>query len=341
MDLEAPWDYDEFPKIFQNRNSTCGGKGVVSETKSPLDYLSDPRLALYATGAVPVWLWSADATHILWGNTAAAAIFNAASPAALQGHTIDPKGSAALQIARLAGTLPHGSAPRLERLRGFGGKFGGALLCNCVRIMMADRVPAILVVSTEAVGSKLPLGEQARRLLAGTETAAAMFAADGALLYATPAAGALLGRNTSLTALKAMPLADKAFAAGRAEGAIEGADITLQRIGADTATLLLATLVPRETIAAPVAPQVVAEPPKVEAPVAPLAPQPAPPPAPQLQPEMPPVRQDTLLAPPPAPTVPAAAILAEPIIPAAPSVAAPVVAEPMPAVAAPVVRFTV
>ena len=75
---------------------------VVSESKSLLGYLSDPRLALYATGDVPVWLWSADATHILWGNPTAAAIFNAASPTALSGHTIDPKGSAALQIARLA-----------------------------------------------------------------------------------------------------------------------------------------------------------------------------------------------------------------------------------------------
>jgi signal transduction histidine kinase len=326
VDLEAPQDYDDFPKISQNRNATCGGKGVVSETKSPLDYLSDPRLALYATGAVPAWLWSADATHILWGNPTASAIFNAASPAVLQGHTIDPKGSAALQIARLAGTLPHGSAPRLERLRGFGGRFGGALLCNCARIMLADRVPAILVVSTETAGPKLPLGEQAKRLLAGTEAAVAMFAADGALLYATPAAGALLGRNTSLTALKAMPLADKAFAAGRAEGAIEGADITLQRIGADSATLLLAMLTPCETVAAPVAPPAAPvkveapqiQPPQVQVPIEPSVTPAAPeaPQAPPLQPETPP-RQETVQQEmiPPAPTPPA------------PPAAAPVVSE--------------
>src|ERR1044071_3092766 len=129
---------------------------------SLLGFLSDPRLAPYATGDIPAWLWSADATRILWGNPVAAAIFNAPSTTALAGHTLDPKSSAALQIARLAGTLPHGSAPRLERLRGFGGRMGGALLCNCARIMLADRVPAILVVSTEAAGSKLPLGEQAK-----------------------------------------------------------------------------------------------------------------------------------------------------------------------------------
>ena len=50
----------------------------MSESKSLLSFLGDPRLALYATSHVPVWLWSADATRILWGNPTAAAIFNAA-----------------------------------------------------------------------------------------------------------------------------------------------------------------------------------------------------------------------------------------------------------------------
>src|SRR3569832_1009219 len=117
----------------------------MSERGSVLGFLSDPRLASYAIGGIPAWLWSADASRILWGNPAAAAIFNASSSSALTGHTIDPKGSAALQIARLAGTLPHGASPRLERLRGFGGRMGGALLCCCSRITLADRTPAILV----------------------------------------------------------------------------------------------------------------------------------------------------------------------------------------------------
>ena len=148
----------------------------MSEQGSLLVFLSDPRLAPYATGDIPAWLWSADATRILWGNPAAAAIFNAASSAALTGHTIDPKGSAALQIARLAGTLPHGAAPRLERLRGFGGRMGGALMCGCSRISLADRTPAILVVATEAAGPRLSLEEQAQRLLAGCdEPARAVF----------------------------------------------------------------------------------------------------------------------------------------------------------------------
>src|SRR5262249_1180495 len=154
----------------------------MSETGSPLVVLGDPRLASYATGNVPVWLWSADAIRILWGNPAAAAIFQAPSSRALTGHTIDPKGSAALQIARLAGSLPHGTGPRLERLRGFGGRLGGALLCSCSRIILADRTPAILVVATEAVGPRLPVADEAQRLLAGYDQALAAFASDGSLL---------------------------------------------------------------------------------------------------------------------------------------------------------------
>src|SRR5262245_3015828 len=165
----------------------------MSETRSLLVYLRDPKLAPHITAETPAWLWSADASRILWGNPSAAAIFNAPSPAALAGHTIDPKGSAALQVARLAGTLPHGASPRLERLRGFGGRFGGALLCSCSRITLSDHTPAILVIAAEVAGPHLPLEEHARRLLVGCDEAVALFSADGALVQATPAARPRLG----------------------------------------------------------------------------------------------------------------------------------------------------
>ena len=215
----------------------------MSEQGSLLGFLSDPRLASYATGDIPVWLWSADATRILWGNPAAAAIFNAASSSALTGHTIDPKGSAALQIARLAGTLPHGAAPRLERLRGFGGRLGGALMCTCSRISLADRTPAILVIATERTGQRLPLKEQAQRLLAGCDATVALFSSDGSLLHATPGGLARLGRATSLAALDAAPLAATALAAGRAQGDDAAGRISIERLGAEGSTVLLVTFV--------------------------------------------------------------------------------------------------
>lgn len=214
----------------------------MSELESLLVFLSDPRLAPHAIGDVPAWLWSADASRVLWGNPTAAAIFNAASPAALGGRAIDPKGTAALQIARLAGTLPHGASPRLERLRGFGGRMGGALLCACSRITLANRTPAILVVATEAAGARLPLAEQARRLLADVDDGAALFAVDGSLLAATPAAQLTLGPITALTALGAAQLGAAALASGRADGDSKIGKISLHRIGTEQAAALLATL---------------------------------------------------------------------------------------------------
>src|ERR1700680_1611082 len=100
-------------------------------------WLSDPRLSAHALSPTPVWLWSADATRILWANPVGAAIFDASSPGALDALAFDPRQPRAAQISRLAGSLPNGAAPRLERLRGFGAAFGGTLMCLCSRITLA------------------------------------------------------------------------------------------------------------------------------------------------------------------------------------------------------------
>ena len=114
--------------------------------------LNDPRLAAHALSPAPVWLWSAQAPRLLWANPVGAAIFDAPSPAAAANLKFDTRHLGAAQIARLAGTLPAGGAPRLERLRGFGASFGGALLCLCSRIALEDNSQAVLVVSTERAG---------------------------------------------------------------------------------------------------------------------------------------------------------------------------------------------
>ena len=213
----------------------------MSEFGSQLAYLRDPRLTAHATSALPTWLWSADATRVLWANPVAAAIFNAPSSAALAGHVIDPKGTAALQIARLAASLPHGAGPRLERLRGFGARFGQALMCACSRVMLADRTPAILVVATEPAGPSLTLADRARRLIVDGDDAIAAFSTDGALLHASPQAQPRLGSATNLVAIGATPLAAVALAARPASGRIDSGVITLDRIGADAATVLVAS----------------------------------------------------------------------------------------------------
>ncbi len=223
--------------------------------------LNNPRLAAHALSPLPVWLWSADASRMLWANPPAAAIFEAASPADAAAFRFDAKHPAAVQIARLAGTLPQGDAPRLERLRGFGARFGGALVCLCSRISLADNTAAILVVATERAGKELALPERAHRLLSGFALPAAIFTADGELIDAMPEAQERFDEARDLLALGAEQLAREAMLNGRAEGEIAAGPVTLLRLGAGTSViaLLVAFTAPAVTAASATATEVTAE----------------------------------------------------------------------------------
>jgi PAS domain S-box-containing protein len=227
----------------------------MTDVASHLAFLHDPRLAVLATSAAPAWLWSTDASRILWANPVGAAIFDAPSPAALAARRFDPGEPAAAQIARLVGSLRPGAAGRLERLRGFGAGFGRALTCACSRIALADHTPAILVIAAEPAGPSLALAERIRRLLDGSGHAAAAFAGDGSLIQATPEGRARLGPHASLTALGAERIGAEAAASGRAEGELALGRTTFERLGAETTTVLLATFAATPAAATPPAPQ--------------------------------------------------------------------------------------
>ncbi|MGH6664149.1 MAG: PAS domain S-box protein, partial [Pseudolabrys sp.] len=222
--------------------------------------LTDPRLAAHALSPAPVWLWSADGTRVLWANPTAAAIFDAASPAAVADIRFEPTHTAAVQVARLAGTLPQGAAPRLERLRGFGAGFGSALICLCSRIILADNSSAVLAVSTERAAKDLSLPERARRLMSDFKRPAAIFTADGELIEATAEALERFRDKRDLIALGAEQLAREAMLNGLSEGNITTGSITMVRLGASaTVTLLLAYYTAEQiaqaappTVAAPV-----------------------------------------------------------------------------------------
>ncbi len=220
----------------------------MSATEFQFAWLSDPRLATHALSPAPVWLWSTDATRILWANPTAAAVFDAASPGALEPILFDPQNASAAQILRLAGTLPTSGTPRLERLRGFGASFGGTLICLCSRLAFADGRAGILVVSTERAGKDLSLPDRAQRVLSNFTRPAAIFTADGELIEATPSARTIFGAQRDLIALGAETLAREASRNGRAEGAIACGSVTMLRLGAGaTVTLLLVFDAPAET----------------------------------------------------------------------------------------------
>src|SRR5665213_4137785 len=205
-----------------------------------IGWLDDPRLAEHALSPSPVWLWRADGAFVLWANPEAAAVFDAATPRALSQRDFEADHPAVKQIARLAGTLPHGGAPRLERLRGFGGNIGGTLLCLCSRIVLVDNTAAILVVSSERAGKDLNLPERASRLIADIARPAAVFSADGELVEATASARALIGNKSDLNALGAGNLARAASLNGRATSDSAVGPIEISRLGAGATVTLLA-----------------------------------------------------------------------------------------------------
>jgi PAS domain S-box-containing protein len=198
---------------------------------------------------LPAWLWQADARRIIWANPVGAAIFGAATSAAIGAREFDADHLAAAQIARLAAALPREAPPRLERLRGFGGELGCALTCACSHVVLRDGALAILVAAAERAGPDLTLNERIHRLLAGSHEPVAVYSAGGQLLCATQGAHAHLCGATSLAALGAQTLAASALATGRAIGNVGAQEISIDRLGGETATVLVVTFAAKEKIA--------------------------------------------------------------------------------------------
>lgn len=202
----------------------------------------DPRLAAEfadrATSQAPAWLWSADGSRILWANVVGAAIFDAGSAGEATARRFDLAHPAAIEITRLAATLPPPGQTRLERLRGFGASFGRALACVCSRVMLGDDA-AILVAANEPAGPALPLRERVNRLFAGDERALVAFAPDGTFLSATKAVSSRLGASPTWPTLGIADLMKQALAAGSASGATHYGPATAERLGTGDATVVV------------------------------------------------------------------------------------------------------
>ena len=166
-----------------------------------LVWLYDPRLRPLALRPSPAWLWSLDATQVLWANPTGAAIFGAPTPAALSVRSFERTRHAAAEVARIADTLRSDGAVRLERLRGFGAAMGRPLTCACSRITLADGATGVLIAAVERAGPDLSLAERVARLLAANVEPVAVFDEDGALIGATPSARQSIHENISFDAI--------------------------------------------------------------------------------------------------------------------------------------------
>ena len=211
----------------------------MTDLTPQLAILRDPQLAAHALAPAPVWLWSPDADRILWANPAGAAIFDAVSPGEAALLRFDARHPASVQVARLSGTLPHGGAPRLERLRGFGASIGATIVCLCSRVTLADNSAAILIASAERAGRTLALPDRATRLLRDFRPAAAIFTGDGEIIATQPAAIERMGNQRDLVALGAEKFAREANLNGMAEGEIQAGHITMIKLGAGSTFALL------------------------------------------------------------------------------------------------------
>ena len=205
--------------------------------------LSDPRLAVHATSALPAWLWSVDGTRILWANPVGAKLFGAANSASLVGRFFGPADAHRRQVAQLAGRLLPTGAVRLERLRGFGAPLGTLLTCGCARLEFGDGSHGILVAAAEPVGRAMPLAERLKLLVEGIDAPVAALARDGALLGASDAARPLLGfRNLSEAGLEAAR--NDALTQGRVETPLGTGHMVLQRVGSGADVGLVALIAP-------------------------------------------------------------------------------------------------
>jgi PAS domain S-box-containing protein len=232
----------------------------MNNAEFQLQGVSDPRLAVHATSALPAWLWSIDGTRILWANPVGARLFDAANGAALAKKTFGPADSHRRQVARLTSRLPSNGVIRLERLRGFGAPFGSLVSCGCARLDFADGGHGILVVgSAKAAGRNMPLVERLQRLVEGIDTPMAALTRDGLFVGASDAARSLLGFR-SLSEVGLDGARSDALQHGRAETAVGIGHLILHRVGTGADVGLVALIAPGATQAAHVRHVAVASP---------------------------------------------------------------------------------
>jgi signal transduction histidine kinase len=120
----------------------------------------------------------------------------------------------------------------------------------------------------------MTLTERTRRLIDGSDRQIAAFAPEGRLLAATDSAQALLCGATSLAGLELEALAAQALASGHATGRRDGGEVSsevvIDRLGSESATVLIACFgAPRVTLESPTQQAIAATPAASPEPAAP------------------------------------------------------------------------
>ncbi len=102
--------------------------------------LGDPTIAALEKSGSPVIVTRNDPFQIIWSNPAGLSLFAASDTEALTQRMLHSQDDGMLSLIRLAGSLPEGTAPRLERLRLRIGEEYEVITFLCQRMKLADGI---------------------------------------------------------------------------------------------------------------------------------------------------------------------------------------------------------
>ncbi len=205
--------------------------------------VADPRLAQFAIGVRPAWLWSTDGSRILWCNAAAANALGIDARSVTK--PLSPADMHRRQVAQLAGRLSLKGATRLDRLRGFGASFGQLMTCACTRIELPGNATVLMVAMDAAAQVPLPLAARLQFLVDVTNEAALIALPDGMLAANQPARD-MIGGAATLGDLGLEPSKGAIFAQPHLSLDAAGRQFSFYRLGSgpETAALALVAAIP-------------------------------------------------------------------------------------------------
>ena len=170
-----------------------------------------------------VWLWSTQPLRMLWANPVGAASLTRPRQPPPRRSNFRRRTAQRARSRDLQRRCPPAARPRLERLRGFGASFGGTTSACARASRWRTDMPPCWWSRPNSRPRAWPCPNACTGCSPICKCRAAVFAADGELIEAQPAAQPLIGGRRDLPSLgAAAKLAREASESGRAQGEVGG-----------------------------------------------------------------------------------------------------------------------
>ena len=214
---------------------------MSSDPVSHLRWLRLPRVAECALAAAPAWLWSGDG-DLLWTNAAGALAFGHANLSAAVQQKLSPGDPHRRRVVQLMRRERPLDSVRLERLPGFGGRFGSLTTCICRLVALPDQPTGLLIVSSES--SALSATQRLAGLIDGFTLPVFAMTTDGGRTCQNASADAWAAQNDLLADPALQFIIGQAADEGYASGDLPGARVEIFRAGGAGERVLLKAVVP-------------------------------------------------------------------------------------------------